>query len=93
MGHRQGIDEDIDEKYTSLEDLEKSLEETDIQSHFEENKRPIKVHVNLPRFKIESEHKLNDILKKMGMTDMYNPRKADFRGMIPKAIYVDKVIL
>ena len=27
------------------------------------------------------------------MTDMYNPRKADFRGMIPKPIYVDKVML
>ena len=79
--------------WPSLGDLEKSLEKADIQANFERNKHRTTVHVNLPRFKIESEHKLNDVLQSMDMTDMYNPRKADFRGMIPKPIYVDKVML
>ena len=82
-----------DEKYTSIENLEKSLEESDFQAHFEKNKHLTKVHVSLPRFKIESEHDLNDVLKSMGMTDMYNPGKADFTGMINSRIYVSEVTL
>ena len=92
-GERIVLDILLPNRQKNLEDLEKSLEEVDIQSNFEEKKRPKKVHVNLPRFKIESEHKLNDILKSLGMTDMLNSRKADFTGMIPGAIYVDEVIL
>ena len=79
--------------WSSLGDLEKSLEEADIQANFEKNKHRTKVHVKLPRFKIESKHELNDILEKMGMTDMFFPGKADFRGMIPKSISVSKVTL
>ena len=45
----------------------------------------IKVHVNLPRFKIASKHELNAVLTSMGngqlgMADMYIPGKADFTG-------------
>ena len=83
-----------DEKYTSIENLEKSLEESDIHAHFEKNKRLTKVHVSLPRFKIESEHDLNDVLKSMGMTDMLIHGKADFSGMLSnKRISVSQVTL
>ena len=78
---------------TPLQYVEKSLEQADIEQDFEKNKRRIKVHVNLPRFKIESEHELNDVLKSMGMTDMYEPGKADFTGMIDGKIFVSEVKL
>ena len=55
-------------KFTSLQNLEKRLEVVDIQAHFERNKHCPKVHVNLPRFKIESESELNGVLQRMGMT-------------------------
>ena len=92
----QGVQEQgpmQDEKYTSIEILEKSLEESDIHAYFEKNKRLTKVHVNLPRFKIESEHKLNGVLKSMGMTDMFKFGKADFTGMLSKRISVSTVTL
>ena len=93
----QGVQEQgpiQDEKYTSIENLEKSLEDSDIHAHFEKNKRLTKVHVSLPRFKIESEHDLNDILKSMGMIDMFIHGKADFSGMLSnKRISVSQVTL
>ena len=78
---------------TPLEYVEKRLEQANIEQDFEKNKRRIKVHVNLPKFKIESEHELNDVLKSMGMTDMYEPGKADFTGMIDGKISVSEVKL
>ena len=78
---------------TPLEYVEKRLEQANIEQDFEKNKRRIKVHVNLPKFKIESEHELNDVLKSMGMTDMYEPGKADFTGMIDGKIFVSEVKL
>ena len=92
--HRRVKEPMQDEKYTSIENLEKSLEESDFHAHFEKNKRLTKVHVSLPRFKIESEHDLNDVLKSMGMTDMFLHGKADFSGMLSnKRISVSKVTL
>lgn len=40
-----------------------------------------KVEVHLPRFKIESGFRLNSALQDMGMTDAFNPDKANFAGM------------
>jgi serpin B len=40
-----------------------------------------RVRIELPRFKSQSHFKLNDMLVKMGMTDAFIGRKADFSGI------------
>ncbi|XP_068686314.1 leukocyte elastase inhibitor-like [Montipora foliosa] len=42
---------------------------------------PEKVEVSLPRFKFTQEFHLNDILSKMGATDMFSEFDADFTGI------------
>jgi serine protease inhibitor len=37
--------------------------------------------ITLPRFKLEYERELNDVLKALGMEIAFNPTKADFSGM------------
>ena len=56
--------------------------------------RPHKVEVSLPRFKLTQQFLLNDILAKMGATDMFSEFKADFSGITPgpEKIYVSHVI-
>ena len=72
--------------------MEQKLEQTDV----EEKKKSTKVHVNLPKFKIESNHdELNNVLETLGMTDMFKEPNADFSGMADWAksekLHVDKV--
>merc|ERR1711974_202356 len=83
--------------YISLSSVEKLLEGNDIQEHFEKKKRLNKVHVRLPKFKIESTLLLNDVLKGVGMTEMYKKPTADFtdiakRTNIKGNLYVSQVI-
>jgi serpin B len=52
-----------------------------------------KVEVFLPKFKATSEFSLADTLGAMGMTDAFDPNKADFSGMDGrKDLYISKVI-
>ena len=72
------------------------LEQTDILADFEENKGRTKVHVNLPKFKIESSHdQLKDVLEALGMTEMFRKGFADFTDMADWArrekLHVDQV--
>ena len=62
---------------SSLKDLENIFEVTqfNLLDFTEED-----VDLTLPKFKIETMLNLNDPLKVMGMTDMFNPNKADFSG-------------
>jgi serpin B len=39
------------------------------------------VELSLPRFRMECEYDLNKPLEKLGMTDAFNPQKADFTGI------------
>ena len=58
------------------------MEQTDVLALFEKNKQRTKVHVNLPKFRIESDHdKLKDVLEALGMTEMFKEGEADFSGM------------
>ena len=56
--------------------------------------RPHKVEVSLPRFKLTQQFLLNNILAKMGATDMFSEFNADFSGITPgpEKIYVSVVI-
>ena len=47
---------------------------------------PIKCDVHIPKFKIESTHELNDPLKGLGLTDMFDEEKADFSGELSLAV-------
>ena len=71
------------------------MEQTDVLAEFEEQKQSTKVHVNLPKFKIESKHDLMSVLASLGMTDMFKEHRADFSGMADwaktKRLHVDKV--
>ena len=55
---------------------------------------PHKVEVSLPRFKLTQQFKLNEILARMGATDMFNEYNADLTGISegPEKIYVSHVI-
>lgn len=55
--------------------------------------RATKHEVHIPKFKIESTHELNDPLKNLGLTDMFDESAADFSGMSDKEeLYVSKVV-
>jgi len=48
--------------------------------------------VQMPKFELEYEKKLNDILKDMGMADAFESGKADFSGINPAAdLYISEV--
>ena len=54
---------------------------------------PEKVEVSLPRFKFTQEFHLNNILAKMGATDMFSDSDADFTGITAAyGLYVSRVI-
>ena len=46
----------------------------------------------MPVFKSEFETLPVEILKEMGITDAFDPGKADFRGIADKDLYIQKVI-
>ncbi|XP_045152171.1 serpin B11 isoform X2 [Echinops telfairi] len=51
------------------------------------------VEVHIPRFKLEMTYEMNSLLKSLGMTDIFDQRKADLSGMSPaKTMHLSKVI-
>ncbi|XP_052012774.1 serpin B6 isoform X1 [Apodemus sylvaticus] len=53
----------------------------------------VKVVVFLPRFKLEENYDMNDVLYKLGMTDAFEEDRADFSGISPKqGLFLSKVI-
>jgi serpin B len=63
-----------------LGELEKQLTPALLDGLFAVMK-PQRLRIELPKFKVESETKLNDTLAEMGMPDAFNLRKADFSGI------------
>lgn len=47
--------------------------------------------LSMPRFSVEQELELNDVLKAMGMQDAFDKRRANFSSLSPEATYVSKV--
>ena len=80
--------------YRSLNDLEEAMSKvTDLNSILKFEQKSA-VEVTLPRFKLESELDLDEPLKQLGMTDMFES-KADFSGMTGSTntgLYVSKVL-
>merc|ERR1719189_198178 len=52
--------------------------------------RKVQVQLTLPKFKIEFEAKMSQILNKLGVTDMFN-EKANFRDIADEALRVSEV--
>ena len=79
-----------------LAKLEESLTHEKLQKAFKfvAQSQPEKVAVSLPRFKLTQQFLLNEILARMGVTDMFNEFKADFSGITAgsERIYVSHVI-
>jgi serpin B len=52
-----------------------------------------KVKINLPRYKFDQDFNLNEMFKKLGMPQAFDPEKADFTGMESSGeLYIDEVI-
>ena len=54
-------------------------------------KRNAKVHLELPKFKFESEIPLVEILKKLGLTKMFEP-DANFKGISNTPLHVSDAV-
>ena len=78
-----------------LAKVEESLTHERLQKVLACMSGPQKVKVSLPRFKLTQQFLLNNILAKMGATDMFDESKADFSGICagPESwLYVSHVI-
>jgi len=49
------------------------------------------ISVHLPKFKLEYDIKLNNVLCSMGMLDAFNPMSANFSGISDINLYIDFV--
>ena len=62
------------------------MEDTDVEVEFKKRKRALlpsyEVHVNLPKFKIESSHDLPEVLMGLGLKEMFDGHRADFTDMV-----------
>ena len=65
-------------KIHGLLELESKMHETSLANV---EMRSFKLHVAIPKFKLDADVKLKDILIHMGMPDMFDERVADFSGV------------
>ncbi|XP_054394024.2 serpin B6 isoform X1 [Pongo abelii] len=82
-------DENTDWKTVEKElSYERFIEWTTPHKMFEE-----KVEVFLPRFKLEENYNMEDVLRSMGMVDTFEEGRSDFSGMSSKKdLYLSKVM-
>ena len=53
---------------------------------------PGEVKVSMPKFKLESTFSLSDCLQQLGMTDAFDPNKANLSGMSDAGLFVSEVV-
>ncbi|XP_075994268.1 serpin peptidase inhibitor, clade B (ovalbumin), member 1, like 3 isoform X3 [Genypterus blacodes] len=88
------LPDDIEDETTGLEKLEKEL----TYELFVEWTRPdamsqVEVQVKLPRFKMEEQYDLGEVLVSMGMVDAFDILLSDFSGMsTANDLFVSKVV-
>ncbi|XP_048416530.1 leukocyte elastase inhibitor-like isoform X2 [Stegostoma tigrinum] len=88
------LPDSINDNSTGLEQLEQTLAH-DKLLHWtnQANMMKIKVNVHLPKFKLEDQFHLEDVLLAMGMTEAFNPANANFTGMSEtNNLFLSKVI-
>ncbi|CAH3020002.1 unnamed protein product, partial [Porites evermanni] len=54
--------------------------------------RPEEMEVFLPKFKLTQQFSLNDVLSRMGASEMFIAGKADFSGITADSLYVSQVV-
>ena len=69
----------------TYDNFEKSLSTLD-------SLRPEEMEVFLPKFKLTQQFSLNDVLSKMGASEMFIAGKADFSGITADSLYVSQVV-
>ncbi|XP_020792316.2 leukocyte elastase inhibitor-like isoform X3 [Boleophthalmus pectinirostris] len=75
---------DIEDSTTGLEKLEQQLTYESFVEWTRRDKMTLyEVDLRLPRFRIEQNYELNEVLKTMGMEDAFDHRKCDFSGISP----------
>ena len=75
-----------------FEEVESSLDDQTVSTILS-SLQPASVSLGLPKFKFESEFGLADQLKAIGMTDAFEPDRADFTGMSErKDLYISAVV-
>lgn len=75
-----------------FEEIESSLDYEAVSSILS-SLQPTSVTLGLPKFTFESEFALSDQLKALGMTDAFDPDRADFSGMTDrKDLYVTEAL-
>ena len=65
---------------------------SDFERKIEENKQMTKVHLEIPKFKIESKIPLVGVLERLGMKNMFERDVADLRGISDIPLYVSEAI-
>ncbi|KAI5941533.1 Serpin B12 [Manis javanica] len=77
-----------------LEELEKNITyEKIVAWSSSENMSEERVDVSFPKFTLEDSYDLNSILRGMGITDIFEERKADLTGISPTPkLYLSKIV-
>ena len=77
---------------SALATLERKLKGFNVFDTIEKEKVMGKVHLEIPKFKIETTIHLSEVLKSLGMTDMFDESAADFGGISEENLVVTNAI-
>lgn len=57
-----------------------------------ENQKMLRINLSLPKFDVTDDTRLNDALKSLGITDVFDPKQADFTPILPEqAAWLDTI--
>lgn len=68
-----------------------NTEWNEVTNGLDEVTDPAEIEMIMPKFKFEYEKYLNDQLKSLGMTDAFDPARADLSNISDKQLYIDFV--
>ena len=75
----------------TVADLANRLDGAQLQALLD-NVQQTTVHAALPKFSVEYDCNMNDILQQMGLTDAFNPALADFSGIADYPLFINQVL-